>query len=407
MVSAFERQICFGGLISLYSYMGYKFFKTKFSFNKKYHETLMQQANKFEEGAPNNNLKIIHTQNEKILFLFGVENNKNAFLNDNLNLVEKIFENFSPNYLILERDLKFSSGALNNKKELILKLYRDNIFKKYFPDGGKNISNENSEIDMGYIFKNLDKIAEGDRINFFADLENISNYNISKENLNFISLKDVHFDMFNLWTDFKRNALLGNKCVSLTAGIDYLRLKSMIRKKLNLMQITNLVDKNNQKREDDRNNIKEKDYSSLKDVSKMSIKERVQYKEHQLDMNSKFNIYEDIKEYINSEIKNELEILNLKNKDRKGVGMDMDGVMSLEHKENREELSSISSNFNLSKIEADIDNIFNSVVIEEMNDIIINNILDNKKLYVGLVIIRKERLNNLYEKLQEYNKTLL
>lgn len=190
----------------------------------------------------------------------------------------------------------------------------------------------------------------------------------------FIKLKsDVHmnenlsFDYFNLYSDFIRKNILGKKSSSLYAGVDFMRVKNMIRKKINSTL-----------HNDQENNSLE--FVSLSDISKMSLKERIIYKQTQLDLNTKFNIYEDIREYIQKEISEAKEIDNITN------------IKNYNHK------SLLDSNT--------IEDIFNQIVIKEVNDQIINNILNNSKLYIGLVLVRSERLENLFQKLNEFNINL-
>ncbi len=106
MVSTFERAISLGGLFSLYTYTMYKFVKVKTSFNKKFHDAMLIQGEKFEKELNCPHFKMLQTPNEKILFLFGLENSASILANTNMSTVQKIIENFTPNAILLERDLK-------------------------------------------------------------------------------------------------------------------------------------------------------------------------------------------------------------------------------------------------------------------------------------------------------------
>jgi hypothetical protein len=106
MVSTFERQISLGGIFSIYAYVCYKFVTTRKNFDKKFHEAMITQGTKFEKEINSENFKFVQTPNEKILFLLGIENNKFAFKNENMMIIENLIENFTPNAIVYERDLK-------------------------------------------------------------------------------------------------------------------------------------------------------------------------------------------------------------------------------------------------------------------------------------------------------------
>ena len=61
MVSFFERSISLFGLFSLYSYTFYKFIKMRSSFDKRFHESVLIQSNKFVAEQNNSNLKVVTT----------------------------------------------------------------------------------------------------------------------------------------------------------------------------------------------------------------------------------------------------------------------------------------------------------------------------------------------------------
>ncbi len=106
MVSTFERQISLGGIFSIYAFICYKFVSTKTKFNKKFHDAMILQGEKFQKEVDSQNFKIVQTPNEKILFLIGIENSVKAFRSENMMIIEKLIENFTPNAIVYERDLK-------------------------------------------------------------------------------------------------------------------------------------------------------------------------------------------------------------------------------------------------------------------------------------------------------------
>jgi hypothetical protein len=178
------------------------------------------------------------------------------------------------------------------------------------------------------LIKIIEKLKPGDKKELFDSFKNNNS--------------DFVFDYANIYAQNKQMKI--KHCYTFVIGTSYSILRSLINKKLNLQD--------------------QKSYL-VKDVSKLSLKERLTYKKEQIDLNSKNNIYEDIKLYIEETVS-----------------------------ENRK------------NIDTNINNLYQGVVIDEVNDIMINNILDNKKIYVGLLIVRKERLNNLCVKLEEMNKKI-
>lgn len=182
---------------------------------------------------------------------------------------------------------------------------------------------------------------------------------------NLKDFKEIPYDFFNILTDFKKKTA-SNKAFCFYAGVDFARLKAMVRKNINMLDNTNT----------NTNNISDdKDYVGIEEIKKMSLKERFEYKEAQKEINTKFNLYEDIKEYIKEEINN------------------------------RKATKKLLAKTDLSNLEnKNPDEIFNTIAIQEVNDILFNNILNNKNIYLALVIVRIERLENLYEKFAELNK---
>ncbi len=106
MVMSVERIVCYFGLTSIYAFSGYRFIRTKDAFNRQYHDEAIKLGNDFTSRLNNPRLKFISTPNDKILFLFGVENKPSFLSNDNLDLIQGLIENFTPNYFIYEKDLK-------------------------------------------------------------------------------------------------------------------------------------------------------------------------------------------------------------------------------------------------------------------------------------------------------------
>jgi hypothetical protein len=149
-----------------------------------------------------------------------------------------------------------------------------------------------------------------------------------------MSTRNFTFDFFNIYSFFRMNGI-SKQTRPAYIGIDYLQLKSNLIKKLNL----------NEKDE----------FITLEQLSKMNLKERMDYKNSQLELNSLNNIYESVEKFLTN----------------KGI--------------NKDKTKQIVS----------------EVVIEGVNETISNNILNSKELYTGLVLIRADRLDNLFNKLTE------
>jgi hypothetical protein len=137
---------------------------------------------------------------------------------------------------------------------------------------------------------------------------------------------------------------MSRNCRLVAFGTDYIPLKSKIIKKLGLDEKDSFI--------------------QLDQISKMSLKERMDHKQESDDINSNHNIYEDIYYF----------------------------------------LKNIKSEKTSKKIESNIDKIYNDFVINDVNDTLINNMLNNKEIYSALVIVRKDRLNTLHDKLLEQIK---
>ena len=158
--------------------------------------------------------------------------------------------------------------------------------------------------------------------------------------------KDFFYNFFMLSADTL--CLKNSKnCASSFVGVDYGIIKSYIKKKIILDE-----------------NFSGEKFISLDEMRKMTLKERLSIKNEQLTKNLNNNIYEDIQSYIKNEVK-ELVVTTKKN------------------------------------YEMNQNNIFDQVVIKDVNNIIINNMLDNNRFYIGLLIVKNERLDHLYETLKE------
>lgn len=225
--------------------------------------------------------------------------------------------------------------------------------------GGQSLHSQSEERNFNLTLQSLINISDENRIKLFDNLK---------------TKREIPFDFFLVYSEYKRNSLSGNKIHPLVIGGNYIMLKSMLRKRL--------LNKNNNKEYD-----KNDKYISLDDISKLSLKDRVAYKNYQKEMNSKHNIYEDIKEYIKSELNSQNDLDKLKS-------------LSIKNDNNKENVLLMDEK----KIETKVEEMYEKVVIQDLNEIMINNILDNKKIYMALVIVRSERLNNLYDKLIEHNE---
>lgn len=158
---------------------------------------------------------------------------------------------------------------------------------------------------------------------------------IAINNDEFLPNKDFVFDFYNLIIKEKEKLLKNTRYSIVCPNFGY--LLSLIHKTIKSKQID--------------------DSLTVKDITKMSLKERTAYKNQQFSINSQHNIYESIIDYMK-----ENQVYNV--------------------------------------------DIYNEIVFNEANQIISNNILNDKKLYLGLVIVRRERLNSLIEKLKESNNLI-
>jgi chaperonin cofactor prefoldin len=150
--------------------------------------------------------------------------------------------------------------------------------------------------------------------------------------------KNISLDIYNI-NAARIMSSKSKNCRLIAAGMDYVSLKSKLINKYSL----------------DENDI----YVSLKQISKMTLNERLDKKTEIDRLNTQNNIYEDIGNFL----------MNTKSK---------------------------SSNKN---IQNNIEKIYNDYVINDVNESIINNIMNNKEIYSALVIVSKDRLNNLHDKL--------
>ena len=155
--------------------------------------------------------------------------------------------------------------------------------------------------------------------------------------------KNISLDIFSI----NAARIMNNKsrnCRIISVGTDYVSLKSKIIKKLGLEE--------------------KDDFVNLDQISKMSLKERMDHKNEIDQLNSKYNIYEDMMTF----------------------------------------LKNTKSDTAYKKIEKNAEKIYNDFVINDVNETIINNILNNKEIYSALVIVRKDRLNTLHDKIIEQIK---
>ncbi len=211
----------------------------------------------------------------------------------------------------------------------------ENVLKKFPEEKSQNLPHNSISV-----VKQIINMSESDRISI---LEEISLIN-----------KNLPFDILNLFVEIQRSSLNMANCYPFIIGPEYMRVKSLVRKRLDSSSTDDV-------------------YASVSDISKLSLKERDKYREHQMESNIKYDIYSDIVRYIDKEIKTELEIQKIKNKD---------GVINY-------------------KFEAGVEKIYQKVS-NDINDIILNNILDTKQIYVGLAVIRQERLNELYQNMKDF-----
>ena len=210
----------------------------------------------------------------------------------------------------------------------MLNFYFD--FNEYFKEKRKItqniVKNDNKEfvngLEVNDLIQNIMNLNEKERIELFAKIDN---------------KKEIYFDYFNVYTDYIKNKL-SKKTKTTYIGVDFITTKSLIRKKFNLDNINDDISQN-----------KFDSSISLNDISKMSLKERLGYKKYQTEINSKSSIYEDSKSYIQSLLQERSELIALKNKDH--------------------------SNNTIYTTDIEKDKLFNKIVIEDINDIMINNIL--------------------------------
>jgi len=162
--------------------------------------------------------------------------------------------------------------------------------------------------------------------------------------------KDFFYNLMILSADYycRKNS---SGCESVFAGVDYGIIKSYIKKKIILDE-----------------HFSGQDSVSLEDLKKMTLKERLSLKKDQETKNMNNNIYSDIKRYITTEIKSVIPSAN--------------------------------------NYEINHDNLYEQVVIKDVNNILINNIISDKKFYVGLVVISNERFDHFVETIKETKNNL-
>jgi hypothetical protein len=108
MVSTIERIVCYSGLIGIYSYSIYKYFFTRNVYDLRFHKSVISQGTRFvkEINKSDNNLHFVETSNQKLLFLLGVDNSEKCLMKSNMDIVDKLIENFTPNYIVYEKDIQ-------------------------------------------------------------------------------------------------------------------------------------------------------------------------------------------------------------------------------------------------------------------------------------------------------------
>lgn len=177
---------------------------------------------------------------------------------------------------------------------------------------------------------------------------------------------DFYFNFFCIIAELKRRQM--RNCDYICIGQSYTLLVDILARYFanNPNFNSNSEDiKNSQSS----NDSSDKKILTIDDYKKLSIRERVQINKDQFDVNSTHSVYEDIKNLLRDKI-------NVHNN---------------------------SCDFSLNENE---DFLFNKYVINGFNEYLCKKILENPDIFTAIVIVRKERLDDLYEKLNEYNKNL-
>ena len=205
-----------------------------------------------------------------------------------------------------------------------------------------NIEN-NTRLTIPFIMQKILYLEEKDRISIM--------YNLNKIN------KNLPFDLLNLYIENLRLSYKLKNCYPFVVGPEYLLVTSLIRRRLNMK---NSEDK----------------FSDVEDFSKKSIYDRNSYKDYKDNLNINYDIYSDVKRYIEQELENQIEIEKIK----------------------------ISSS--KIKIDVGVDKIYD-LVFDDINEMITSSIVSDKKFYIGLTILREERLKGIVKKFKEFENHLI
>ena len=219
------------------------------------------------------------------------------------------------------------------------------------------------------MINNLELISKELKIEYNPDRNNIDSckfisqsiLQLSNNDMNSLFKKiknndDFYFNFFNIIAELKRNQL--KNCQYLFVGQPY----TLVLDKINIFFSNKYVLKDNQL--EDLN----KKVLSIDEFKKLSIRERLQNKKDQFDLNSNKSIYEDIKKIIINKI-GESKKANI-------------------------------------QINETPDLLYNNLVIGEVNDFICKKVLENTNIYIGVLFVRKERLDDLFEKFSDLNKNI-
>ena len=226
------------------------------------------------------------------------------------------------------------------------------------------------------ITNNLETISRDLKTEYKEDDNNISTCNklaseilqLNKNDMNNLFKKlsnnkspDLYFNYFCIVAELKRNQL--RNCEYLFIGQPYSLLIDIINKYFS----NNLNNQNSDIENKEKQDLKQK-ILSIDEYKKLSVKERVQINKDQFDMNSINSIYEDFKKYIQNKIE-----------------------------ENKKSGNKVSEN---------ADFLYKKFALDEFDEYMCKRILENNDIFTGILIVRKERLDDLYEKLNEYNKNI-
>jgi len=354
MVSRFENLICLCGIGAFYSFATYKFFTTKKKFNNILHQEIISNANHLMNEINPKNLKFVETHDQKLLFLLGLDNKESDL--ENILLISRILENFTPNFLLFEKDYKIISRQFYNIfPKIAIKFAIDDRLEN---SKGDNLSSKEMNNDINLKEQNYNNVV----ISFLANKieEELYNhfqkdyyddkdelYNTFNKLKEFEKEKDFYMNLISLFTQYKAQKMLQN-CTSIHVGVDFSVLKTILKKRIIL-------------------NSESKNQNEGKKNPILSINERLKVKKELFETNCKYDIYNDL--------------LNLM----------------------KEEILEINQK-SLEKINPNLEKIFNDLVIDEFNQIIINNISDNKQLYIGLFLVNSKRLDSLYDAILEQKR---